>query len=101
MPDRWSDAREGISDRRFRAELLDYVERIAIALENPPMAVQARDLPPLKEFDEPIEREPYFDADATVCICRDNPKRACQACTPARLAWFYTQNPGWKDPTLT
>jgi hypothetical protein len=102
LEDRVNRARVGNRDDRFRDDVLNLLERIAIALENPPREIQ---LPPLTgEFPGAVEegmepKAPVFNRDAIVCRCGNDPWFACSQCTPARMAWFYNQNPGWRMPT--
>jgi hypothetical protein len=85
------NTRRDANDRVFRQDVLHFLERIAIALENNgPIAAT-----PLAPLDS--DQEPYFNSDATVCSCGNDPKRGCSQCTPARMAWFYNMNPGWQQ----
>lgn len=87
-------AREGNRKVRFEERVLELLERIAIALENPVPKVEYID--PIGRAAEKDEDQIYFDVDATVCRCGNDPKRACSQCTSARLAWFYNQNPDYR-----
>jgi hypothetical protein len=105
LEDRVNRARVGNRDDRFRDDVLNLLERIAIALEalqNPPREVQLSPLtgeyPGAVEGIEPKERAPVFNRDAIVCRCGNDPWSACSQCTPARMAWFYNQHPGWRMP---
>ena len=96
MADRWSAARDGITDRRFRAELLDLLERIAIALERnayPLLVTNAEgEDTPMGAVEEALERQAeaeIHNRDATFCNCGSNASMTCAECTPARLAWVY------------
>jgi hypothetical protein len=89
------NARKDASDRVFRQDVLHFLERIAIALEaggaNLHREPYEDALPPLD-----TDQTPRYNVDANVCICGNDPKKACSACTPARMAWVYNMNPGWR-----
>jgi hypothetical protein len=93
MADRFDQARRSNQEAAFRIQALDLLERIAIALENRP------DPSPMGAVEASLspDREPYYNSDANVCNCGNDPKRACSQCTPARMAWFYNMNPGWEE----
>ena len=91
MSERFHTARERNLKRDFEAQVLILLERIAVALENKPPT----------EYIDPIGREAeadeiYYDQDAIVCRCGNDTRRYCAQCTPARLAWFYNQNPTYR-----
>lgn len=91
MEPKFERANRSNIDRAFRNDVLHLLERIAIALENNgPIAYEA----PLQPLDR--DQEVRFNADAMICTCGNDPKRACTSCTPARIAWVYKMNPDWR-----
>ena len=91
--DRFDTARRGNLDRQFQSEALRFLERIAIALENNGLVSHEAPQPqPLI----PEDKDPSYNADAQICTCGNNPKKACSQCTSARMAWVYNMNPGWQ-----
>lgn len=86
--DRFNEARTSNIDRQFKSQALDLLERIAVALERNGISYpeEPRTLEP--------RTEPVFNSDAISCTCGADPLKACTKCTPARLAWFYSMNPG-------
>lgn len=95
--DRYGEARRGNQDTAFRLQVLEYLERIAIALENPLTKVQPHE-EPLQPLVPQAEAPIIYNRDANVCLCGNDPKRHCSECTPARMAWFLNMNPGYLPP---
>lgn len=88
MADSWRDAREGISGQRFRENIVELLERIAIALErqSPPVT-----LTPEESYLEPQGYRTDLDpVQADACWCGGDSTKTCTACSAARLAWVYS-----------
>jgi hypothetical protein len=89
MTDRYRETRQSAQDRQFKDELLAVLNRIAVALENP--LVEYTESPqPIDPIARSVRRPVVLDQ-AMVCTCGNDPKKACTQCTPARLAWVYSQ----------
>jgi len=73
-------------DDAFKRELLDVLNRIAIALEQTanPLITLPPD-PPNPEFQE-IQHWITHDG---VCVCGNDMTRTCDSCSPARIAEVY------------
>jgi hypothetical protein len=92
MDERFDRAARANADRAFRNEVLHYLERMAIALENNgPILPYEAPLPPLD-----AEQGVRYNGDAITCTCGNDPKKACSACTSARMAWVHNMNPDWR-----
>lgn len=87
---------DGNRDQVFKNRLLELLERIALALENPMMRIEVdTELTPL----EPAEYrdQPILDQ-AQVCTCGNDPRMACTACSAARMAWIYSLSDDGQRP---
>jgi hypothetical protein len=107
MADRWADARGGITERNFRSQTLDLLERIAVALERQsyPMYQVTSEEAPMGAVEEAgMEDDPYIqpflhekiekidhDPNALVCTCGNDWTKTCGMCSGARLAQVYQE----------
>lgn len=94
MADPMSSAREGIQGRQFRSQVLELLERIAIALErqaSPILTTENPDLGyPAQDDPKPLPILTH-DPTAIVCTCGDDWSKTCSACSGARLARVYRE----------
>ena len=94
-------AQASINTRKFHAQVLEILERIAVALESQsPVKVTYQPIDPvgreeavgeMKVLKEGKNLEPLQMIQATHCNCGTNYDRICTQCTPARIAEAYNR----------